>query len=161
MRRRPRFEGLPLRFHLSEEEVARFAINRPHFPGVDIQARLRRDYPAGVLAAHVLGYVGQISEEELQQVDTSNYSGTSHIGKTGIEKFYEPLLHGRVGVQQVEINAQGRLLRVLEETVPVPGVNLYLSLDLRLQMAAEAALGEYKGSIVAIDPRATARCSPW
>jgi penicillin-binding protein 2 len=153
MRRRPRFEGLPLRFHLSEEEVARFAINRPRFPGVDIQARLRRDYPAGMLAAHVLGYVGQISEEELQQVDASNYTGTSHIGKTGVERFYEPLLHGRVGVQQIEINAQGRLLRVLEETAPVPGVNLYLSLDLRLQMAAEAALGEYTGAIVAIDPR--------
>ena len=153
LERRPRFESLPLRFHLSEEEVARFSVDRPRFPGVDIQARLRRYYPLGEIAGHVLGYVGQINVEELQQIDEAEYSGTSHIGKVGVEKFYEPLLHGKVGYQQAEINAQGRLLRVLESTAPTPGVSLYLTLDMRLQEQIENALGDHNGAVVALDPR--------
>lgn len=150
---KPSFESLPLRYNLSEEEVARFAVNRPRFPGVDIQARLRRDYPLGQLAVHVLGYVGRIDVDDLKQLDVSNYRNTNYVGKVGIEKYYEQVLHGRVGVQQVEINAQGRSLRVLEETPPAPGEDLYLTLDLSLQAAAEATLGDAKGAIVALEPR--------
>ncbi|HKJ23076.1 MAG TPA: penicillin-binding protein 2, partial [Gammaproteobacteria bacterium] len=123
------FESIPLRYHLSQEEVARFAVNRQRFPGVDTEARLIRDYPFDSLAVHVLGYVGRINVQELQSVDPSNYRGTDHIGKTGIEKYYEPLLHGKVGFEQVETNALGRKLRVLKRTPPTPGENLYLTID--------------------------------
>jgi penicillin-binding protein 2 len=151
--KKPRFESVPLRFNLSDEEVARFAVNRQQFPGVDIEARLRRNYPLGPLAAHVLGYVGRIDVDELQQVDVSNYRNTNFIGKVGVEKYYETELHGKVGVQQVEINAQGRALRVLDQTLSTPGQSLYLTIDTRLQAEAEQALGDYNGAIVALDPR--------
>jgi penicillin-binding protein 2 len=144
---------VPLRFHLSDEEVGRFSVNRHRFPGVDIQAGLARHYPLGSLAVHALGYVGRIDENALKGLDTSNYNGTTHIGKTGIEKTYETVLHGEVGVQQVEITAQGRVLRVLQSTPPVPGRNLYLTLDSRLQDAAEKAFGDHTGTAIAIDPR--------
>jgi penicillin-binding protein 2 len=147
-----RFHSVPLRFHLSEEEVARFAVNRHRFPGVDIAAVLARHYPFGAHAVHAIGYVGRIDEHELRRIEAANYAGTSHIGKVGVERSYEEILHGRAGVQQVETNAQGRLLRVLGKTPPVPGHNLVLTLDLRLQMAAEAALGEFRGAVVALDP---------
>ncbi|HLA75045.1 MAG TPA: penicillin-binding protein 2 [Gammaproteobacteria bacterium] len=143
--------GVPLRFHLSEEEVARFAIDRPRFPGVDVSAGLSRHYPMGSLAVHAIGYVGRINEDELPQLDTSNYSGTLHIGKAGIEKSYEDVLHGKVGFEQVETNAQGRRLRILSRTTPVSGKNLYLNIDARIQNLAEAALGERRGAVVAID----------
>lgn len=146
-------KGVPLRFRLSEEEVARFAVNRPRFPGVDVAAGLSRHYPLGALAVHAIGYVGRISEEELDDLDTSNYSGTTHIGKTGVEKSYEEILHGRVGFEQVETNAQGRRLRVLETTPPQAGQNLHLNLDARLQAVAEQALGQNRGAVVALDPR--------
>lgn len=148
-----RFEGVPLRVRLSEEEVARFAANRHLFPGVEIEARLTRHYPLGALTAHALGFVGRINERELQRIDPSNYAATQHIGKVGVEKHYEALLHGTVGYQQVETNARGRVLRVLERTPPVPGSNLYLSLDSGLQQVATAALGENRGAIVALDVR--------
>lgn len=151
-RRMPRFQGIPLRLHLNDEEIGRFAVNRHLFPGVDIVAALSRSYPLGEHAAHVAGYVGRIDEDELQQLDVANYSGTSHVGKIGIEKSYESVLHGQVGYQHVETNAQGRLLRVLERVAPTPGKNLFLTIDMRLQMAAEEALGEYTGAVVAIDP---------
>ena len=147
-----RFESVPLRTRLSEEEVARFAVRRHEFPGVDVHARLSRSYPLGSLGVHLVGYVGRISESELQQIDVANYRGTSHIGKTGVEQAYEAVLHGRVGYQQVETNAEGRTLRVLERTAPVPGSNVYLTIDAALQRVAEQALGEERGSIVAIDP---------
>jgi penicillin-binding protein 2 len=146
------FESIPLRYHLSEEEVARFAVNRYRFPGVDTEARLIRDYPFHSLAVHILGYVGRINEQELQQVDPSNYRGTDHIGKTGVEKYYEDLLHGTVGFEQLETNALGRKLRVLERDPPVPGENLYLTIDAKLQETAERSLGENRGSVVALDP---------
>jgi penicillin-binding protein 2 len=151
--RKPRFEAVPLRFHLDDAEVARFSVNRHRFPGVDIRAGLSRHYPLGRLGVHVLGYVGRIDEQALKEVDTSNYSGTTHIGKIGIEKTYEDVLHGKVGVQRVETTAQGRVLRVLQRTPPVPGNNLYLTLDSRLQAAAEQAFGDFSGSAIALDPR--------
>ncbi|MEJ2345211.1 MAG: penicillin-binding protein 2 [Gammaproteobacteria bacterium] len=151
-RSRP-FESIPLRFHLSDTEVARLAVIRHRLPGVNIVARLTRHYTTGSSMAHVVGYVGRISEQDLQHLDATNYRGTSHVGKIGIEKYYEDILHGKVGYQQVETNAQGRIMRTLQKQPPVPGRNVYLSIDLRLQEAAEKALGDYNGSIVAINPK--------
>ena len=150
-RRRP-YESIPLRLNLSDEEVARLAVNLHQFTGVEINARLTRNYPNGGLAVHALGYVGRIDEDDLNQVDETSYAGTSHIGKLGLEKFYENELHGTVGVQQVEVNAKGRTLRVLNETPPIPGKNLYLTIDSKLQRVAEQAFGEESGAVVAIDP---------
>lgn len=150
--RTPVFKPVPLRFHLSDEEVARFAINRHKFPGVDIVAGLSRHYPHGPLAAHALGYVGRVDERDLQRIDASNYSGTTHIGKVGIERTYEDVLHGKVGFSQVETNAEGRVLRTLVRTPPVPGENLYLTLDAELQNVAEQAFGDNAGAAVVIDP---------
>jgi len=153
LRRKRRFEGVPIRLRLSQEEVARFAVNRYRFPGVDIEARLIRYYPLGTRAAHVIGYVGRINEQELREVDSSNYSATRYIGKVGVESYYEDILHGRVGYQQVETNAGGRILRVLERTPPVPGNDLHLHLDMKVQEVAEDQLAGKRGAIVAIDPR--------
>jgi penicillin-binding protein 2 len=148
-----RFDSIPLRVRLNEDEVARIAINQHLFPGVHIRAKLLRDYPLGPTTAHVLGYVGRISEKELQEIDTSNYSGTSHIGKIGVEKSYEDVLHGQVGLQQVEVNALGRSIRILESKPPQPGRDLHLSIDAGLQATAMEAFGEENGAAVAIDPR--------
>ncbi|MFN2338830.1 MAG: penicillin-binding protein 2 [Gammaproteobacteria bacterium] len=148
----PVFRAIPLRFRLSEEEVARFAVNRHRFPGIDIEAGLTRHYPLGPLAVHALGYVGRIDERDLQNISESEYSGTSHIGKTGLERTYEEQLHGSVGHRQVETNAQGRVLRVLERSAPVPGSNLYLALDAQLQAAIERIFDGRTGAAVAIDP---------
>ena len=150
--RKPRFEAIPLLFHLSDEDVARFSVNRHRFPGVDITAGLARHYPQGTQSVHALGYVGRIDEQALKSLDTSNYRGTTYIGKIGIEKTYEDLLHGKVGFQHVETTAQGRVLRVLNRTPPVSGHNLYLTLDSRVQAAAEQAFGEFAGSAIAMDP---------
>jgi len=147
------FESIPLRFRLSEEEVARFAINRYRFPGVDIQARLTRDYPFGKIASHTIGYVGRINENELNELDPSNYSGTTHVGKTGVEKSYESILHGTVGYQHEESNARGRVLRVLQRIPPKPGQNLYLTIDMDLQMVAEQSMAGKRGALVAINPK--------
>ncbi|NOX77140.1 MAG: penicillin-binding protein 2 [Gammaproteobacteria bacterium] len=152
LKRERRHKAVSLRSRLSDEEVARFAVNRHRFPGVDTVARLYRHYPQGSLGVHALGYVGRINEQELQRVDVANYEGTDFIGKTGLEKFYEDLLHGEVGVERVETNAQGRTLRILERSPPTPGLNLYLSLDVELQRIAETALGDNNGAVVAIDP---------
>lgn len=152
LRRKRPFEGIPLLNNLSDDQVARVAANRHRFPGVDIAARLSRNYPLGDLTAHVLGYVGRIDERELQVLDPNNYSGTSYVGKIGIEKQYEDLLHGSVGFQQVEVNAEGRILRVLEEMPPVAGRDIYLTLDAALQATAREALGANSGAVVALDP---------
>jgi len=146
------FQRVPVRLRLTEEEVARFAVNRHRFPGVDVEARLTRHYPMGALASHVVGYVGRINEQELERLDSAQYRGTTHVGKTGVEQAYEAELHGEVGYQHVEINAQGRVLRVLERRDPVPGDNLVLHLDVGLQREAAAALGEERGAVVALDP---------
>ena len=147
------FNSIPLKFHLSDEEVARFAVNRYRFPGVEIEARLIRDYPLGQRAVHAIGYVGRINEEELQTLDAANYSATRFIGKTGVERYYEDILHGRVGYKNVETNALGRILREVSRTSPVPGEDIYLTLDINLQKLAEDALGKRRGAVVAIDPR--------
>ena len=150
--RKRRFEKVPLRLRLDDREVARFSVNRHRFPGVDIGARLTRNYPFGELGVHLVGYVGRINKRELDRIDQADYRGTSHIGKTGIEASYEDWLHGKVGYQRVETNAQGRILRVLERHDPVPGRNLFLTMDAKLQGTAEAALGDENGAIVALDP---------
>lgn len=149
--RRP-FEPVPIMFELSEEQIARIAVNQFRLPGVDVAAQLVRHYPLKEHFAHSVGYVGRINEQELKNLDPTNYSGTHHIGKTGLEKFYEDQLHGQVGYEEVETNARGRVLRVLKRTDPKPGADLHLTLDVRLQEAAEEALGGRRGAIVAIQP---------
>jgi len=152
LKRSRKFEAVPLRTKLSDEEVAKLAVNRHHFPGVDVNARLGRYYPLGKHMAHVIGYVGRIDENELKRVDQTNYKGTTHIGKTGLERYYEGQLHGTVGYKNIEVNVQGRELRVLNKTLPIPGNNLFLTLDARIQLVAEAALKGYTGSVVVIKP---------
>ena len=147
-----RFESVPLRYNLDEYEVARFAVNSYLYPAVEVIARPYRRYPLKEITSHVIGYVGRIDDDDLTNLDKSNYLGTAHIGKLGIEKAYEDLLHGKVGHQQVEINAQGRIIRVLERKPPEPGKNIYLSLDISLQKVAVDALKDKRGAIVAIDP---------
>ncbi len=149
--RRP-FEPVPVMFELTEEQIARVAVNQFRLPGVEVAASLVRYYPQKEHFAHSVGYVGRINEEELKKLDPVNYSGTHHIGKTGIERFYEDDLHGEVGYEEVETNARGRVLRVLKRVEAVPGQNIYLSLDIALQEAAEKALDGRRGAIVALDP---------
>lgn len=150
-RRRP-YEQIPLRFQLQEDEQARIAVNRHVLPGVVVEAQLLRHYPHGDLLAHVLGYVGRINERELEMLDSADYRGTFHIGKVGVERYYEELLHGEVGYQNVETNAHGRVLRVLERFAPVPGKDIVLHIDIDLQREAMRALGDQRGALVAIDP---------
>ena len=152
VKRKQSFEAIPLKINLSEDEVARFSVNRHRFPGVEITAHANRYYPLAGVSTHALGYVGRINADEAQKLDKQNYRGTSHIGKVGIEKYYEEVLHGSVGYQHVEINAQGRKLRVLESVLPIPGRDLILSIDARLQKIAQESLGERNGSVVAMDP---------
>ncbi|NNF60767.1 MAG: penicillin-binding protein 2 [Gammaproteobacteria bacterium] len=152
IRKRRRFEAVPLRYRLADDEVARFAVQRPHFPGVDIRARLARHYPADTLAVHAVGYVGAIDPDDLRRVDNNDYAGTTHIGKVGVEQAFEPTLHGTVGHQQVIVNAQGRALQALPGATPDPGHDIILTLDATLQRAAEQALAGSRGAAVAIDP---------
>jgi penicillin-binding protein 2 len=150
------FESIPIRTRLSDEEVARFAAQRFRFPGVDIKARLFREYPQGKTAAHVLGYIGRISSRDLQRIEqmtnASDYRGTEYIGKTGVEQTYEEELHGSTGFQQIEVTAGGRAVRTLTSSTPVPGNNLYLSLDIKLQQMAEKLFEGRRGALVAIEP---------
>ena len=152
LRVRRSFQQISLRTRLDEEEVARLAANRHRFPGMDINARLSRYYPQGQLTSHALGYVGRINQKDLTVIDEGNYRGTTHIGKTGLEKYYEAELHGMVGRQKVEVNAQGRVLRVIEKVAPEAGNDLTLNLDIELQQIAEKGLGEFAGSVIAIEP---------
>lgn len=147
------FHSIPLRLKLSEEEIAHFAVNRWRFPGVDVVPYLTRFYPHGSDLAHVTGYVGRIDGNDLARLDGSRYEGTTHVGKTGIERTYEDLLHGQPGYEKVEVNADNRPLRVLDRVAPIPGKNLRLSLDLDLQRTAVDAFGDEPGAGVAIDPR--------
>ncbi|MCP5197579.1 MAG: penicillin-binding protein 2 [Gammaproteobacteria bacterium] len=151
--RSPPYAGVPLRFRLTDEEIARLAIDLYRLPGVEIKADLTRRYPLEALGVHVLGYVGRIDESELSRIDPGQYSGSTHIGKVGVERSYEDVLRGRTGWQQVETNAEGRPLRILNRTPPVPGQHLYLTIDMRLQAVAEKLLEDYNGAIVALDPR--------
>lgn len=154
-RRRP-FEPVVLRHKLSEDEIARIQVNRSFLPGVDVEARLVRHYPQGDTFAHVLGYVARINQKEQQKLDEDEdtkrqYSASRYIGKIGIERRYERDLHGQVGYQKVETNARGRILRVIEQTDPVPGDDITLQLDTRLQKLAEKEMQGYRGALVAID----------
>jgi penicillin-binding protein 2 len=151
-RRHKGFEAIPLRLQLSEEEIALFSVRMPRFPGVEIHRRMLRTYPYGELTAHVVGYVGRISEAELQKLDPSVYSGTYHIGKSGVEKAYEDVLHGKAGYEELETNVQGRSISVIGQTEPVAGADLHLSLDIALQKTAMDAMRGYTGAVVAIEP---------
>ena len=148
--------SLPIRTRLSDEEIARFAANRYRFPGVEINARLFRQYPQGELFSHVVGHIGRINQRELEQLETdgnaANYRGTLYIGKTGLEHNYERYLHGTTGVEEVEVDSGGRPVRTLSRTPPVSGNNLVLNLDARLQEIAYQAFGERRGAMVAMDP---------
>ncbi|MDP1604526.1 MAG: penicillin-binding protein 2 [Legionella sp.] len=144
------FVPIPLKLKLTQEEVATFASNQYQFTGVSIKARLMRFYPLGEVTAHLLGYVGRINIQELQQVNSTNYRATNFIGKAGIEKFYEDLLHGQVGYQQVETDVSGRTLRVVNKQNPVSGEKLFLTIDTRLQQAAYLAMKDKRGAVVAM-----------
>jgi len=150
------FDSVPIRTRLTDEEVARFVARRFEFPGVEVKARLFRDYPNGSLAAHVIGYIGRINERDLERIAErdaeANYRGTEHIGKVGLEQSYEDDLHGITGFEEVEVDAGGRAVRQLRRTPPVPGNNLVLTLDRGLQSVAEQAFGDRRGALVAIDP---------
>jgi len=146
------FQPVVLRYDLSEQEVARIAVERFRLPGVEITPYLTRYYPFASLFTHVLGYVGRISEVDMARLDEQNYRATSYIGKTGVEAYYESLLHGRSGFQQVETNAAGRVVRVLRQQDAVSGDNLHLSLDLQLQRSAALALNDRAGAVVAMSP---------
>jgi len=148
--------SLPIRTRLSDEEIARFAVQRYRFPGVEINARLFRQYPQGELFSHVVGHIGRINQRELEQLDgeghSANYRGTDYIGKTGLEQNYERYLHGTTGVEEVEVDSGGRPVRTLSRTPPTSGSNLVLNLDARLQQIAYEAFGDRRGALVAIDP---------
>ncbi|HYR00993.1 MAG TPA: penicillin-binding protein 2, partial [Casimicrobiaceae bacterium] len=150
------FESLPLRTRLTDEEVARFAVNRYRFPGVEIKARLFRQYPYGEHASHVIGYIGRINDRDVTRIEewdeTANYKGSDYIGKIGIELSYERELHGRTGFEEVEVDAGGRAVRTLSRRPPTSGNDLRLSLDIKLQEIAENAFGERRGALVAIEP---------
>jgi penicillin-binding protein 2 len=149
-------DSLPIRTRLSDEEVARFSVNRYRFPGVQINARLFRHYPNGEIASHVLGYIGRISDRDKLALErkgiAANYSGSDYIGKVGLEERYEKELHGVTGFEQVETDAGGRAVRTLRRILPVSGDNLHLALDLRLQEVAERVFGARRGALVAIEP---------
>ncbi|ANH12739.1 TPA: penicillin-binding protein 2 [Legionella pneumophila] len=147
------FVPIPIKLKLSQEEVATFASNQYHFPGVSIKARLMRHYPLGEITAHALGYVGRINIQELKQVDSTNYRATNFIGKAGVEKYYEDILHGKVGYQMVETDVSGRTLRIINKVNPHSGAKLYLSIDARLQEAAYNALKDKRGAVVVINSR--------
>ena len=149
-------DSLPIRTRLSDEEIARFAANRYRFPGIEINARLFRQYPQGELFSHVVGHIGRINQREVEQLEANgldaNYRGTDYIGKVGLEQSYETQLHGTTGVEEVEVDSGGRAVRTLSRSVPVSGNNLVLKLDAKLQEVVYRAFGDHRGALVAIDP---------
>ncbi len=152
--RRFKYQPIPIKENLTEEEVAKFAVNRPRFPGINLEVRMERYYPLHETASHLIGYVGRIDENDLDKLDKNEYLGTSHIGKTGVEASHESLLHGKAGYHLVEVDAHGKQQSVIAEESPTGGQDLLLGLDINLQMTAERLLKqEGKGAIVAIDPK--------
>ncbi|MBY0574441.1 MAG: penicillin-binding protein 2, partial [Undibacterium sp.] len=149
-------ESLPIRTRLSDEEVARFTAQKFRFPGVEIQARLFRQYPLGEVASHVIGYIGRVNVKDAEKIeeseDAANYKGTNYIGKAGLEKSYEKVLHGKTGIEEVEVSAGGRPVNMLSRTAPNSGKNLILSVDIELQKVIEEAFGDRRGALVAIEP---------
>ncbi len=150
------FESIPIRTRLSDKEVATFAANRFRFPGVEVKARLFRQYPLGDIGSHALGYIGRVNDRDLERIAEAgleaNYKGTDHFGKTGLEQKYEFQLHGQTGYEEVEVDAGGRAVRILSRTPPIPGNNLTLTLDAKLQRVIEQAFGDRRGALVAIEP---------
>ncbi|WP_269531582.1 penicillin-binding protein 2 [Chitinimonas sp. BJYL2] len=150
------FESIPIKTRLNDEDAARFAAQAFRFPGVEIKARLFRQYPMGESASHLIGYIGRINDADMKRLeaesDIANYKGTDHIGKFGLEKSYETVLHGKTGYEEVEIDAGGRAVRSLRRTAPVSGNNLILSVDIKLQQIAEQAFGTRRGALVAMEP---------
>ena len=157
VKRKRRFKQIELHPRLSEQQVALFSVNKHKFPGVFVDARLKRYYPFGKLTTHNLGYVARINRKDVNKLElegkSENYAATHGIGKLGIEKYYEDILHGSIGHQEVEINSQGRIIRTLDFTPPIPGKDLTLTLDIELQMIAKRALSGKRGAVVAMDPR--------
>lgn len=152
LERRPPFERQTLRTNLSEREASRLAVNLHRYPGAELKARLQRDYPKTDLTAHVVGYVGRISADDLERIENQSYRGLEYIGRSGIEAFYEPTLVGKPGFERVETNAHGKIIRSLEQIAPDAGETLHLSLDVKLQEASIDALEGYEGAVVAIEP---------
>jgi penicillin-binding protein 2 len=150
------FETLVIRSKLTEEEIARFAAQQYRFPGVEINARLFRDYPYSEIASHLIGYIGRINQKDADKLEeedlAENYRGSDYMGKTGLEQSYETELHGITGTEQIEVDSAGRAVRMLSHTPPVSGNTLVLSIDAKLQKIAEQAFGNYRGALVAIDP---------
>ena len=142
---------IPFKLKLSQEDVAIFASNQYLFPGVSIKARLMRYYPLNDVTAHLLGYVGRINIDELKQVNSTQYRATNFIGKAGIERFYESVLHGQVGYQQVETDVSGRTLRIISKQAPLSGKQLYLTIDTRLQQVAHDAMQGMRGAVVVMN----------
>ncbi len=150
-----RFESIVLKSKLTDEEVARFTVQRYRFPGVEVQARMFRQYPLGEVAAHAIGYIGRISQKDIDRLpenEETNYQGTTHYGKEGIEKSYERTLHGVTGYEEMEVSASGRAVRMLSSRSTVPGNNLVLSIDIELQKVVEEAFGNRRGALIAMDP---------
>ena len=153
VRRQKSFSPIPLKFNLTEEQAANFYLSQHRFSGVMVSAQMLRHYPLGSTAASVVGYVGRVSPKELANLDANNYSVRAFIGKTGIERYYENLLHGTIGFNQVEVDAGGHAVRVLESIPPISGNNIYLTIDSKLQAIAYEALGSESGSVVAMIPK--------
>ncbi|HOX90237.1 MAG TPA: penicillin-binding protein 2 [Burkholderiaceae bacterium] len=152
-----RFDSIPIRTRLSDDEVARFSAQRWRFPGVELRARLFRHYPLGETGAHMIGYIGRISQRDQERIDklpdASDYNGTQYIGKVGVEQSYEGELHGTTGYEEVETTAGGRAVRRLSNSPATPGNNLVLSIDIKLQEIVERAFGDRRGALIAIEPR--------
>ena len=150
-----RFESVVLKSKLTDAEVARFTVQRYRFPGVEVQARMFRQYPLGEVASHAIGYIGRISQKDMDRLpeeEETNYQGTTHYGKEGIEKNYESILHGVTGYEEMEVSASGRAVRTLSTRSTVPGSNLILSIDIELQKVVEEAFGKRRGALMAMDP---------
>jgi penicillin-binding protein 2 len=146
------FRTIPLRYKLTDEEVARLAVQRHRFPSIEIKQNQSRYYPLGATGVHIIGYVGRINERELKIIDKSDYMGNNYIGKTGLEKYYEKELHGKTGFQHVETNVQGNIVRTLESTPPVPGKDLHLNIDISFQKYIERLVASHRASVVALEP---------
>ena len=151
------FESLPIRTRLNDVEIARFAANRYRFAGVEIKARLFRHYPQGEITSHAVGYIGRINDADLERLNEkgnlANYRGTNHVGRAGLEQSYESELHGTTGFEEVETDSGGRAVRTLSRTPPTSGNNLTLHLDLKLQQVAEQTFGNFRGAVIAIEPK--------
>jgi penicillin-binding protein 2 len=153
MWRQNRYQATVLRSNLTEKEMAVFSVNQPRFPGARINVRMERYYPLGEIAGHVLGYVGKIDKRDLKRIDKREYKGSTHIGKSGIEKYHEEYLHGKTGYRIIEVDAHGKPQKLEKEEDPIVGKDLFLSLDINLQITAETLLAGKRGAVVAMDPR--------